>query len=133
MFNRESRQMKRIDTLIGKSARIQGDLEFAGGLHLDGHVLGNVRGDPTADSALSVSEQGYIEGFVEAANVVLNGAVKGDIHARERIVLGPRARVQGNVAYGIIEMAMGAEITGRLMPLSSETVDEAAEPEARTA
>jgi cytoskeletal protein CcmA (bactofilin family) len=31
-------------------------------------------------------------------------------------VLGAKARVQGNVHYGAIEMALGAEIVGKLVP-----------------
>jgi cytoskeletal protein CcmA (bactofilin family) len=43
MFGRESRSNARIDTLVGKSAKVAGDVEFTGGLHLDGRVAGNVR------------------------------------------------------------------------------------------
>ncbi len=117
MFGRDSRQNARIDTLIGKSARVHGDIEFAGGLHLDGRVAGSVRAERDSSSTLSVSEHGCIEGAVEVANVMLNGTVNGDIHARERLVLGAQARVQGNVHYGIIEMTLGAEIKGKLVPL----------------
>jgi len=117
MFTRESRS--RIDTLIGKGARVNGDVEFVGGLHLDGHVLGSVRSDGTPQATLSVSESGYIEGPVEAATVLLEGSVKGDIHARERVVLGATARVEGNVYYGIIEMTVGAQIMGRLVRLAA--------------
>jgi len=120
MFTRGSKPNTPIDILIGKSARIRGDVDFSGGLHLDGRVTGSVRADGTPDSMLSVSEEGCIEGSVEAAHVVLNGAVKGDIRASERIVLGPRSRVQGDVYYGVIEAALGAEIQGRLVPLRGE-------------
>ncbi len=120
MFGRDSKQTGRIDTLIAKGTRIQGDVEFAGGLHLDGHVLGNVRAEPGAAATLSVSEHGSVEGSVQVASVVLNGTVKGDIHARERVVLGARARVHGNVHYGVIEMEMGAEVCGKLVPTSPE-------------
>jgi len=34
-----------IDTLIGPKTRINGDVEFTGGLHLDGYINGNVKGD----------------------------------------------------------------------------------------
>ncbi|HEU4626014.1 MAG TPA: polymer-forming cytoskeletal protein [Steroidobacteraceae bacterium] len=119
MFIRDSKP--NIDTLIGKAARVQGDVEFEGGLHLDGQVTGNVRAvhGPGSGSTLSVSENGFIEGSVEADNVTLNGTVRGDIYASDRLVLGPRARVQGNVRYGVIEMTLGAEIKGKLMPLPS--------------
>ena len=64
----------------------------------------------------------------------MNGTVNGDMHARDRLVLGGSARVNGNVHYGVIEMAPGAVITGKLIPLgkgqagSPETQPEAAPP-----
>ena len=119
MFTRDSRQ-PRIDTLIGKSARVSGDVDFQGGLHLDGTVMGSVRSDDSAESTLSVSENGAIQGTVQVPNVMLNGTVRGDIHARERVVLGATARVEGNVYYGIIEMTLGAQIIGKLIRLASE-------------
>ena len=111
-----------IDTLIGRTTRINGDVAFTGGFHLDGEVNGNVRAEPGATSVLSVSEHGCIEGSVDAPHVVLNGTVKGDIRARDRVELGAKARVNGNVHYGVIEMAMGASINGKL-------IHEAEEPE----
>jgi cytoskeletal protein CcmA (bactofilin family) len=117
MFTRDSRQA-RIDTLIGKAARVAGDVEFQGGLHLDGHVSGAVRATGEGDSTLSVSATGSIEGPVQVPNVILEGTVKGDIRARERVVLGATARVEGNVYYGIIEMSLGAQIMGKLLPLT---------------
>ena len=121
MFNRSEKNTARIDTLIGRSARIQGDVEFSGGLHIDGQVAGNVRVVPGGTASVSVSEHGVIEGSVEAPHVVLNGTVNGDIVASERVVLGAKARVRGNVSYGVIEMALGAEITGRLIPGNAAT------------
>ena len=55
MFTRDPRQA-RIDTLIGKAATVHGDVDFRGGLHLDGRVEGGVRSDEARDSTLSVSE-----------------------------------------------------------------------------
>ena len=117
MFGRDSKSNGRIDTLVGKTAKVQGDVEFTGGLHLDGRVAGNVRADNDPTATLSVSETGSIEGSVEVPNVMLEGSVRGDIMARERVVLGATAKVQGNVHYGVIEMTLGAEIKGKLVPL----------------
>jgi cytoskeletal protein CcmA (bactofilin family) len=119
MFGRRKRTSTRIDTLLGKTANLNGDLEFTGGLHLDGRVNGNVRSSAEDGGALSVSESGFIEGKVEVTNIVMNGTVNGDMCARERLVLGGKARVNGNVYYGVIEMAPGAVITGKLIPLSN--------------
>ena len=121
MFSRESRQTS-IDTLIDKTVRVHGDVEFVGGLHLDGSIAGNVRSDQAPNSTLSISETGSIEGTVEVPNVMLNGTVKGDIHARGRVVLGATARVEGNVHYGVIEMTLGAQIMGKLMQVSAANV-----------
>ena len=118
MFGRKKQTAARIDTLIGRSASVQGDIEFAGGLHIDGRINGSVRAAEGAAAALSVSEHGLVEGSVIAPQVVLNGAVNGDIVASERVVLGAKARVRGNVHYGVIEMALGAEINGKLVPRS---------------
>ncbi len=119
MFGRRKDAPSRIDTLIGKAAKLTGDIEFAGGLHLDGRVVGNIRGTGDGKCSLSVSEHGVVEGSVDSLVVVLNGTVNGDIFARERVVLGSQARVNGNVSYGVIEMAPGATITGKLMPLAA--------------
>jgi cytoskeletal protein CcmA (bactofilin family) len=127
MFTREPRQA-RIDTLIGKAAHVRGDVEFRGGLHLDGHIVGAVRSDDAPDSTLSVSDTGSIEGAVQVPNVVLHGSVKGDIHAIERVVLGATARVEGNVYYGVIEMTLGAQIIGKLVRLVPEAPAGAAAP-----
>jgi cytoskeletal protein CcmA (bactofilin family) len=45
----------------------------------------------------------------------LNGIVKGDIDAADRVELGAKARVLGNVHYTIIETAVGAQINGKLI------------------
>jgi cytoskeletal protein CcmA (bactofilin family) len=123
MFKRREKEgIGPIDTLVGKNASVQGDIEFFGGLHVDGRVFGSVRAASGADASLSVSEDGVIDGSVEARNVVLNGRVNGDIMATERVVLGAKARVHGDVHYGVIEMAHGAEISGRLVPRNSVAV-----------
>ena len=116
MFSRDSRP-PHIDTLIGKGVRVQGDIAFLGGMHLDGAIAGNVRSDQAPNSTLSVSETGSIEGSVEVPNVILQGHIRGDIRGAERVVLGATARVEGDVYYGVIEMTLGAQIMGKLVRL----------------
>lgn len=107
----------RIGTLIGRSVHVHGDVEFEGGLHVDGRIAGGVRADSAPTATLTVSETGSILGAVRVANVFLKGTVRGDIHAAERLVLGSTARVEGNVYYRVIEMAQGAQILGKLVQL----------------
>jgi cytoskeletal protein CcmA (bactofilin family) len=115
MFNRKQRRHTVVDTLVGSNTRINGDVNFEGGCHIDGTVKGNVSADTESSSALSVSEDGNVEGGVSVPYVVLHGIVRGDVFATQRVELGPTARVIGNVYYNLIEMAIGAEINGKLV------------------
>ena len=115
MFGNNKPKTQRIDTLVGAKTRIIGDVHYIGGFHVDGFVKGNVDAPADSGSTLSISEGGIVEGSVAVPNVILNGTVKGDILAHDRIELGATARVDGNVYYGLIEMAIGAEINGKLV------------------
>lgn len=135
MFGRKQRRHTVVDTLVGSNSKVSGDLNFEGGCHVDGTVKGSVTADPESNSALSVSEDGNVEGGVTVPYVVLHGIVKGDVCASQRVELGPTARVIGNVYYNLIEMAIGAEINGKLVhqpegqvPLLEQTtrIDESA-------
>jgi len=105
----------RIETLIGQHTEIRGDVVFSGGLHVDGTVKGNVIAEGGAESVMSLSERGTIEGEVRVPNIMINGTVIGDVHAENHIELAAQARVKGNVFYSLIEMAMGAEVNGNLV------------------
>lgn len=114
MFGKKHRQSA-INTIVGADTHVHGDVEFSGGFLIDGHVKGNVKAVKDDHSTLSVSERGSVEGTVLVPHIHLNGTVKGDVRATERIELGPRARVIGNVQYKLIEMAIGAEVNGKLI------------------
>jgi cytoskeletal protein CcmA (bactofilin family) len=113
--NKSSSKGTKIDTLIGQNSELQGDIVFSGGLHVDGTIRGNVFAEVDSASVLSVSERGHIEGEVRVPNVILNGSVKGDVHAADHIELAEKARVVGNVYYKFIEMVRGAEVNGNLV------------------
>ena len=104
-----------IDTLIGPDMTVRGDLEFSGGLYVEGRVIGKVLAVAGKPASLVLAEQGTIEGEVHAPVVIINGTLAGDVHAGERVELTPKARVQGNVHYQVVEMSAGAQLTGRLI------------------
>ncbi len=117
---KKSNASGKIDSLIGPNTTIQGDLRFNGGLHIDGRIIGNIVSDGEGASTLIVSKQGYIEGSVQVDHVVLNGKVKGNVYSSERVELASEARVEGDVYYDLLEMAMGAEVNGSLVHQSKE-------------
>ena len=129
MFGKKQRRHTIVETLVGSNSKVHGDVNFRGGCHIDGTVNGNVTADSDTDSALSISDIGCVDGGVTVPYVVLNGVVRGDLYASQRVELGPTARVIGNVYYNLIEMAIGAEINGKLVhqpegqvPLLEQTV-----------
>lgn len=114
MFTRNKPQ-SRIDSLIGAGTRVEGDVNFTGGLRIDGEVKGNVRAIGDQPSTLVISEHARIEGEVSVSHLVINGAILGAIHCSEFVELQPRARVTGDVEYSTIEMHLGAVIQGRMV------------------
>jgi cytoskeletal protein CcmA (bactofilin family) len=111
-----------VDTLIGRHTEVLGDVRFAGGLHLDGKIKGSVLAVGDKPATLSVSETGSIEGDVRVPSIVLNGSVLGDVRASERLTLAPKARVNGNVHYKVLQMEPGAMINGQLLYEGAEPV-----------
>lgn len=124
MFGSKKRHQSSIGTLVGADTRVHGDIEFSGGFHVDGYVKGNVKSVKDSDSRLSISERGCVEGTVMVPHVLLNGTVKGDVNATEKVELGPQAKVIGNVQYKLIEMAIGAEVNGKLIHESESALEE---------
>ncbi|MGH8248245.1 MAG: bactofilin family protein [Gammaproteobacteria bacterium] len=109
------RRTTKIDTLIGQHSEVLGDIRFSGGLHIDGIIKGNVYAENDGHSMLSLSERGTIEGEVNVPFILLNGVVIGDVHSSEHVELSSKARITGNVYYNLIEMAIGAEVNGKLV------------------
>jgi cytoskeletal protein CcmA (bactofilin family) len=112
MFGRQVKS--EIDSLVGISARIEGDLCFTGGLRIDGEVHGNVVAADGADSMLIVSEHARIEGEVRCASLVVNGYIAGSVYSSELLELQPKGRIHGDVHYRLLEMHGGALVTGKL-------------------
>ena len=127
MFKQKRRRDAAITTLIGGDTRVHGDLEFVGGCLVDGYVKGNVKSVEDENATLNISERGCVEGAVMVPNVFLNGTVKGDVKAAQRVELGGTARVVGNVQYSLIEMAIGAEVNGKLIHESEASQRKAAQ------
>ncbi|NGX15960.1 polymer-forming cytoskeletal protein [Wenzhouxiangella sp. XN24] len=124
MFSKKKRDNPAIATLIGSGTTVTGDLSFRGGLHLGGRIVGDVHGEAGAGSSLTIGAEGVIEGSVHVDELVLNGTVRGDVTARERVELGATAQVDGNVSYTVLQMDAGARVNGRMIhqPLGQQAL-----------
>ena len=111
----KNKKTTRMDTLVGSQSEVTGDVKFTGGLHIEGTIIGSVIAENDGKSLVQLSESGTIEGEIRPPFVVLNGVVVGDVHGGEHVELASKARVTGNVYYNLIEMAVGAEVNGKLV------------------
>ncbi|MBV8665625.1 MAG: polymer-forming cytoskeletal protein [Burkholderiaceae bacterium] len=112
MFGKSNKST--IDSLIGAATAIDGNLQFKGGLRIDGKIKGNVIADPSEASMLVISEEAKIEGEVRVAHLVVNGEIVGPVYSTELLELQPKARITGDVHYKALEMHGGALVSGKL-------------------
>ena len=120
MFNKTSKPQNRIDSLIGATTRIEGNVIFTGGLRVDGMVRGNVASVAEQPGTLVVSAEARIDGEVQAAHIVVNGTVNGPVHATETLELQAGSKVKGDVYYKSLEIHQGAVVEGRLVHHGAE-------------
>ena len=116
MFERKKHTppQKRIDSLIGAGTIVDGDVNFKGGLRIDGVVHGNVVSTEGEPGTLVISEQARVDGEIRVSHVVINGTVNGPVAADTYLELQARSRVSGDVSYKTLEMHVGAVVEGRL-------------------
>ena len=116
MFStKHSKPQNRIDSLIGAGTIIEGDLNFSGGMRIDGQVSGNVVATPGKPSTLVLSELAQINGNVNVTHLVVNGVINGAVSASEYLELQSKSKVTGDVSYHAIEIQLGAVVDGRLL------------------
>jgi len=120
MWGNKKGASRRIDSLVGNSTRIMGDLDFIGGLLIDGKVVGNITATEDENATITISENGYVEGEIQIPNIIINGTVEGNVYASNNLELAKNARVFGNVYYHLFEMAMGAEVNGKLVHVAED-------------
>lgn len=120
MWGNKKGASKKIDSLVGKNTKIMGDLDFTGGLLVDGKVMGNITAAEDDNATITISENGYVQGEIQIPNIIINGTVEGNVYASNHVELARKARVFGNVYYSLFEMAMGAEVNGNLVHVSDE-------------
>ncbi len=111
-----------VTTLVGSDATLSGNIVFRQGCHVAGVVRGDVAAPVNKKTELTVAQSGRIEGNAQAARMLIQGTVVGDLQCSGTITLASTARVEGSIEYGQIEIEKGAVIKGSLtMPSADKT------------
>jgi cytoskeletal protein CcmA (bactofilin family) len=124
MFSKKhSKPQTQIDSLIGAGTTIEGNLNFSGGLRIDGQINGNVVAAQGKPSTLVLSEHARVNGEVNVTHLVINGTISGPVFASEYMELQSKAKVNGDVHYTTLEIQLGAIVDGRLIHSNTAAQD----------
>lgn len=97
-------------TIIAQGVRVEGDFHSDGDVIIDGEVSGSLK----TKKALQIGESARIEANVVAASAIVAGEIQGNIHTDDRLELLATSVVNGDIDTGLISVAPGARINGRV-------------------
>jgi cytoskeletal protein CcmA (bactofilin family) len=124
MFSKKhSKPQTQIDSLIGAGTSVDGNLNFSGGMRIDGQVNGNVVAAQGKPSTLVLSEHAQVNGEVNVTHLVINGSISGSVYASEYMELQSKAKINGDVHYTTLEIQLGAIVEGHLIHTTTATQD----------
>lgn len=90
------------------------DASFEGKLVFDGNVLvnGKFKGEIHSNGDLTIGNGGFVEGAVEIGTVYIFGEVRGNIKAKQKIVINAPAVVKGDITAPSLVIEEGAVFEG---------------------
>lgn len=112
MFRRRAQKTPgaaKIDTYIGKDARIEGTLMANGSVRVDGFVEGALR----VDGDLVIGAGALVIASVSAANVTVAGELRGEVDSPGRLDIAPTGKMIGDVRVGSFAVDDGALFLGK--------------------
>ena len=96
-------------TVIGNDTHIKGEMSFKKSVRLVGSLEGRVVGE----GELHVAEGARCKADVESPAVVVDGAIEGNVTARDKIQLNAKGVVRGDIRAGKMVMSEGASFYGQ--------------------
>ncbi|MHC4976100.1 MAG: bactofilin family protein [Planctomycetota bacterium] len=95
-------------TVIGADTTISGEMSFGNSATIHGKFDGKIN----AKGELHVADGASCTAAVEANSVFIDGIIKGDVNAADKIQLNPKARLAGDIVSAKLVVAEGASFTG---------------------
>jgi len=91
---------------IPQNTTIIGEIRSSGEIRIDGRF----QGQGNIDGTLILTETSVWIGDIVANTVVVEGVFEGDIIARKKLMVGPKAKIQGDIKAPAIKIAYGAQL-----------------------
>ena len=99
---------KNVQTMIGAEAVVNGPIKLRGGII----VYGKVYGDIYTDGPVRITISGEVIGDVQASDAHIGGSIKGNVTVSNRIVLGRKSELKGDLIYRNLIIEDGAQFEG---------------------
>lgn len=119
------RSTEKFESIVGASLCVRGDLIIRQSLRIDGTVLGNILQAEDTAATVAVAPGAQVCGDITVHDVIVSGTLKGNIVATGRVELIDTARIDGDVTYGSLGVAVGARIAGQLRQIDELSQTEA--------
>jgi len=97
--------------VIGKSVQIRGEVKGNEDLLVEGLVEGTIT---LTESRLTVGASAHVTANVVARDVVVQGSLKGDIHAAGRVELRTGSTVNGDIRAARLSVEDNAIFSGKV-------------------
>ncbi len=118
-----------ITAYFAEGLQFEGTVRFNDTVRIDGEIKGEI----VSENTVVVGETGAIEAAIRSKNVIIGGAVAGDVVASRQLVLKGSARLKGNVETPSLVVEKGAVFNGRMKMVRPEMQAQAkARRQART-
>lgn len=95
-------------TILREDASFEGKLVFDGNVLVNGKFVGEIH----SAGELTIGNGGYVEGSVEIGAIHIFGEVKGNIKAKQKIVINAPAVVKGDITAPSLVIEEGAVFEG---------------------
>ncbi len=95
-------------TVLKEDASFEGKLVFEGSVMVNGKFKGEVY----SSGELIIGRSGLVEGTVEIGTIHIHGEVRGNIKAKQKIVINSPATVRGDIVAPSLIIEEGAVFEG---------------------
>lgn len=111
---------KSIETIVGESVKLKGNLKSDGDIIINGSIAGDVK----TKASVQVGTSANVVANIKAANVQVSGVVQGNIEARETLQISETGKVYGDITVGVLVVSPGALFSGKCtMPETKREID----------
>jgi cytoskeletal protein CcmA (bactofilin family) len=99
------------ESMISDNLTIRGDLTSSGDLSIKGFVDGDTL---ATENSVTICEGGRVNGHIFGKKILVEGQLRGNLYAEEKVILKSSADVHGNIFSPTVSLEEGGVYRGRI-------------------